>query len=57
MEALSTRSPNSSNENLSILEELLVRGMAPNDVTTMVIDMLMAGIDTVSYRQLTSVNY
>lgn len=35
-------------QDLSILEELLLRGMAPNDVITMVIDLLMAGIDTVS---------
>lgn len=40
MEALSARSPDSPNDNLSILEELLVRGMAPNDVTTMVIGKL-----------------
>ncbi|KAI9565465.1 hypothetical protein GHT06_009257 [Daphnia sinensis] len=31
---------------LSILEQLLVRGMEPSDVITMVIDMLMAGVDT-----------
>ncbi|XP_046635706.1 probable cytochrome P450 49a1 [Daphnia pulicaria] len=31
---------------LSIIEQLLVNGMNPSDVTTMVIDMLMAGVDT-----------
>lgn len=49
MEALTARLPDAPNEDLSILEELLVRGMAPNDVITMIIDMLLAGIDTVSH--------
>ena len=33
----------------TILEELLVQGMPMKDATVMVIDMLIAGIDTTSY--------
>jgi hypothetical protein len=35
---------------LTIIEQLLVHGMNPSDVTTMVIDMLMAGVDTASHH-------
>ena len=40
------------NENPSTLEALLNRGMSPKDAMLTVIDMLMAGIDTVSYYLL-----
>ena len=40
--------PADSEEDPSILEEILIRGMSPKDAMVMVIDMLMAGIDTVS---------
>ena len=36
-----------NNGEVSILQQFLLRGMTPKDVTTMVIDMLSAGIDTV----------
>jgi hypothetical protein len=41
---------------LSIIEQLLVNGMNPSDVTTMVIDMLMAGVDTVRHHHLLQLN-
>ena len=41
--------PADSEEDPSILEEILIRGMSPKDAMVMVIDMLMAGIDTVSF--------
>jgi hypothetical protein len=47
MEDIKNR-PEDSEEDPSILEEILIRGMAPKDAMVMVIDMLMAGIDTVS---------
>ena len=36
-------------EDRTILEELLVQGMSPKDAMVMVIDMLVAGIDTTSH--------
>lgn len=48
VKALKASSPENQNEDLSIIEELLVRGMSPSSVTTTVIDLLMAGVDTVS---------
>lgn len=39
--------PADSEEDPSILEEMLLRGMSPKDAIVMVVDMLMAGIDTV----------
>lgn len=36
-----------SDDDISILEELLIRGMSLKDATVLVTDMLMAGIDTV----------
>lgn len=50
VEVLKARSPDSLKDDLSILEELLLHRMAPNDVITMVIDLLMAGVDTVSHH-------
>jgi cytochrome P450 family 12 len=38
--------PDNSDEQQTILEELLVQGMPLKDATVMVIDMLMAGIDS-----------
>ena len=38
--------PDNSDEQHTILEELLVHGMPLKDATVMVIDMLMAGIDS-----------
>ena len=43
--------PADSEEDPSILEEILIRGMSPKDAMVMVIDMLMAGIDTVKPTQ------
>lgn len=60
VEALKASSPDSLKEDLSILEELLLHRMAPNDVITMVIDLLMAGVDTVSHHiksDFSDVNY
>ena len=39
--------PADSDEDPSILEELLIRGMPPEEAIVMVVDMLMAGIDSV----------
>jgi len=39
--------PADSEEDPSILEELLLRGMSKKDAIVIVVDMLMAGIDTV----------
>jgi hypothetical protein len=36
-------------DNPSTLEALLNRGMSPKDAMLTVIDMLMAGVDTVSF--------
>nr|QST15060.1 CYP362A7 protein [Diaphanosoma celebensis] len=47
MEKIKNR-PEDSEEEPTILEELLVRGMSQKDALVMVIDMLMAGIDTTS---------
>lgn len=41
--------PADSEEDPSILEEFFIRGMSVKDATVMVIDMLMAGIDTTSH--------
>ena len=46
LEAIKNR-PADSEEDPSILEEILIRGMSPKDAMVMVVDMLMAGIDTV----------
>ena len=40
--------PADSEEDPSILEEILNRGMSMPDATVLMVDMLMAGIDTVS---------
>lgn len=39
--------PADSEEDPSILEDLLLRGMSKKDAIVIVVDMLMAGIDTV----------
>lgn len=52
VDSLQKRLASSEDQDFSILEELLLRGMPPNDVITMVIDLLMAGIDTVNWRKL-----
>ncbi len=39
--------PADSEEDPSILEDLFLRGISPKDAIAMVVDMLMAGIDTV----------
>ncbi|EFX79020.1 hypothetical protein DAPPUDRAFT_305015 [Daphnia pulex] len=44
-----TNRPADSDEDPSILEEFFIRGMSLKDATGMVIDMLMAGIDTTSH--------
>lgn len=49
LEAIKAQPADSVNNEMSILEELLVRGMPAKDAIVMVIDLLMAGIDTVSY--------
>lgn len=41
--------PADSEEDPSILEELLLRGMSKKDAIVIVVDMLMAGIDTVVF--------
>nr|QST15059.1 CYP362A6 protein [Diaphanosoma celebensis] len=41
--------PEDSDEEQTILEQLLLRGMSLQDAVVMVIDMLMAGIDTTSH--------
>ena len=41
--------PEDSDEEPTILEQLLLRGMSPQDAVVMVIDLLMAGIDTTSH--------
>ncbi len=48
MEKIDNR-PENSEEDPTILEEFLARGMTPEDTVIMVIDMLMAGIDTTSH--------
>lgn len=45
--------PVDSQEASNILEEILLRGMSPKDATVMVIDMLLAGIDTVTIIRFT----
>jgi len=47
MEAIKNRSAG-SDEDHSIIEEILIRGLSPKEAIVMVVDMLMAGIDTVS---------
>jgi cytochrome P450 family 12 len=47
MEKIKAR-PDDADEEHTILEELLVKGMSLKEATVMVIDMLMAGIDTTS---------
>lgn len=54
MEAIKKRDPD-SDEDLSILEQLLIRGMTLSEAVVMVIDMLMAGIDTVSIFDSTEI--
>ena len=49
LEAIKARPSASQDEHSSILEELLIRGMPPKDAMVMVVDMLLAGIDTVSF--------
>ena len=39
--------PADSDDDVSILEELLIRGMTLKEATVMVADLLLAGIDTV----------
>jgi len=48
MEKIDNR-PADSEEVSTILEEFLAGGMTPEDTVVMVIDMLMAGIDTTSH--------
>ena len=48
MEKIKNR-PVDSEENDTILEQLLLRGMPAKDAVVMVIDMLAGGIDTTSY--------
>ena len=48
MEAINKRSAD-SDEDHSIIEEILIRGLSPKEAIVMVVDMLMAGIDTVSH--------
>lgn len=43
--------PADSEEDPSILEEFFIRGMAPKEAIVTAIDMLMAGIDTVSLKR------
>ncbi len=49
LDAIKSRSASSSasEDEHSILEDLLIRGMSPKDAMVMVVDMLLAGIDTV----------
>lgn len=47
MEAIKRRNPD-EDEDPSILEQLLIRGMTLSEAAVMMIDMLMAGIDTVN---------
>lgn len=44
--------PVDSQEEPSILEELFIQGISPKDAMVMVIDMLIAGIDTVGELKL-----
>ena len=44
--------PADSEQDPSILEEILLRGMSPKDTIVTVIDLLMTGIDTVNIIQL-----
>ena len=48
MEKIKNR-PVDSEENDTILEQLLLRGLPAKDAVVMVVDMLMAGIDTTSH--------
>ena len=41
--------PSDADADPTMIEELLLRGLQPKDVVVMVIDMLMAGIDTTSH--------
>lgn len=47
MEAIKHKNPD-SDDDPSILEQLLIRGMKLPEAAVMMIDMLMAGIDTVN---------
>ena len=46
MEAIKNR-PADADGDVSILEELLIRGMTLKEATVMVVDLFLAGIDTV----------
>ena len=46
LESIKNR-PADSDEDPSILEEILNRGISLQDATVLMVDMLMAGIDTV----------
>ncbi len=41
--------PLDSDENVGILDEILMRGLPPTEAIPLVVDMLMAGIDTVNH--------
>jgi len=43
---MAERSPDSV-EDVGILDEILMRGLSPIDAIALVVDMMMAGIDTV----------
>jgi len=47
MEGIKNR-PADSDVDSSILEEILLRGMSMKDAVVMMVDMLLAGIDTVT---------
>ena len=47
--------PADSEQDPSILEEILLRGMSPKDTIVTVIDLLMTGIDTVNIIQLNEI--
>lgn len=47
MEAIKHKNPDSDDDS-SILEQLIIRGMTLPEAAVMMIDMLMAGIDTVN---------
>lgn len=55
MEEIKNR-PADSEEKESILEEILIRGMSIQDAVVMIVDMLLAGIDTVTLNNV-SLNY
>ena len=49
IEKVKNRPPNCDDEDVSILEELLIRGMTLKEATVMVMDLLLAGIDTTTH--------